>query len=1342
MRSFGLLRTNVGLTTNIKITIDSDYNLSLDSIESNEQLSDSKYKRVKFSKSNFYDELIPYFFKEVPSEIAFDIKYDNDIDTISSDFSNQYDEIYNCGARNISNNKEYIEEFEYFAPLYIKRNSLPKKFVIFRVDGPGIQLINSNNFSFEIVNKFKTVKIFDLTNKTRLGQWLETNFTLNNSFPDAPLEFDFRNLEFSKWNGIDYQTGGYSSKSIFLNDYLDEEKEIFELERFVFDSYKRNKIVFPNIVNLNFLFDDEPATPDEKRKWSINRYFGFYLDDLELITTLSPYITPFLKDDVVILDGNVIYSPTNEDPFVEGFSFERPFYVEYNGNYYTVEQFEEEGEPTLVQITTGNVVNEVPQSPINIKYRIISDIDLSNKQSELNQNFGYIKDNILYNYDNTELEIDDFDLSDVWIIEIDGIHHNLIKDGTSIKVNSDYSFTFNQNDYTYKNAGLEQKISFVVDFNNPPKYFNIYRCKFTDIKDFDTRIVDTEYSKFEYEKLNDITTTEETKMYVEDLTDDQFPRRFEDYIFNDEVENIPTSSEYTANHETFKIENGDLSPIWRKNSIYCRWAFQNSTSGNDYPYLLNNSLIFEDYNRSVNPFDPDLKRIERNLDYFYTINSSTSSYEHHTLHIEKQDNDYNIDNSFQFELEKYLNLATYSVGTVSATYSYDYFSQFFEQNQLFLSGKKKVNVKKYSEFNKGDNSIPNQTLFRGIKFSIYDLDSINISEDGSQVEKVNLRNSNTFEDYKFSILLSDNNVSIDNNGNLINSNNSMSWRIINNWEMDKTYATNSIVLFDGILYESIAETIITSPIVNNNGKKVKSTPYNSSDWVFTSPLPSLSTVANPIFWSPNYFYLDNDLVYNNGEYYYHTSAGTDDFWNPNNSTIGASGYNLGDVVLYKGIYYMSLTSSNILPPDYKRPLITRINNTISASSATIFKYWTATQSSSPKWNKVPLWSANSSYNQNQLIIHNDIVYLSSSTTSSSDVPGVSTLWQRTYSLLPDTNFNYQPNNQQTGNPIIEMNDEFYMIESNVNSSTLDNGIVIYINKKWKNILININVSDNTLSNLTNTDRDNLYENIYKKLSAFNFIQAVNDISNKYDFTDYITYVVIGDDNSIKRYNLSNNITELPHIIQCELPDEFEVKINSLTKKAIMRPEKLKSSFSLVNNRLVNISQLNWYNGSNIASDIKQNEFEPTVFKNFHGNKNIKSDIIYRFSGYYMPLFYDIELFNKDIERTLIGNYKFDTTLTNFGIIRERKFRKINRTESILKLSNDLDFKSIYPMLDEFGLTYDNSFIFTSTWDLNYHLESYKPKSGKVIIELPTITSQVSSTYGQPISVQSQNNQTL
>jgi hypothetical protein len=1321
MRSFSLLRTNVGLTTNIKITIDSNYNLSLDSIESNERLSDTKLKRVKFNKNNFWDELVPYFFKNIPSETAFDIKYDNDIDTMSTDFSVQYDEIYQYGSRNISNNKEYSEEFEYFAPLYIKYNNLPKNFIIFRIDGPGLGVVNRKNFKSEILNKLKTVKIFDLSNKTNIGEWFDLNFTNNVNFPNTPLEIDFRNLEFSKWNGIDFKTGGYTSKSLFLNDFFSEEKEIYEFEKFIFDNYKNSNIVFPNILNLSFLFDDEPSTPEDKRKWSINRYCGFYLDNLEKVTTISPYITPFLRDDIEILEGNILNSPTNSDPFVEGWSTKFPIYIEYKGEYYPVEEIEEQGNIELVRVQNGEVINETPMRVINKKYKIISDLDLTGKQSEINQNFGYIKDGTIFDYQNNPFIIDNFDSADVWLIEIDGIYHNIIKDeDDKINIVSDYSFIFSQNDFVYKVGGVETKILTIVDFNNPPKVFNIYRCNFTDVKDFDTKLIDTNYSRFEYEKLGELTTTEESKMYMLELNDSEIPKRFDDYIINGEVVNIPVSSEYTANHETFKIESGDLSPIWRKNSNYCRWVYQNSLSANDYPYLLNNSLIFEDYNRTVNPFDSEINRPERNLDYFYSINSSTVSYQYHSLHVQKVDNFGNLDTNFRFDISKYLNISTYSIGTSSATYSFDYFSQLFEQNQLFESGNLKLNTKKYSIFNKGDNSIPNQTLFRGIKFSIYDVDSLILS-DSSTIENINLKNSNSFEDFKFSILLSD------------NSPNDMNWYIIENWQMDKIYTTGSIVIFDDILYQSQTETITELPIILNNNNKVKTAPYNSSDWIPYSNL-------NNIFWEPNNSYVTYSLVYNNNEYYNLINMlGSDDFWNPTRVSIGATGYGLGETVLFKGQYYTSLTSSNIYPPDYNRPEVTRVNNLVSDQSASYQNYWELTQTNSPIWEQVPLWSENSMYMIDQLVVYNDIVWgVTNSNTTSDDVPGISNKWIRKWSLIPDSDYIYQP----TDNPIIEMNNEFYMILQNVNNSTLENGIIIYINKKWKNVLINISISDNTLPNISESDRDSLYKTIYKKLSAFNFIQSINDISNKYQFIDYLKYVIIEEDGTISEYDLENNISNIPVIIICETPDEFGVKIDSLKKTPIVKPEKLKSYKNLNGGRILNNLELNYYNNSSIGYSIENNEEEPKVFENYHGNKNFKEDIIYRFSGTYMPLFYDIELFKKDMERQEFGNYKFDDTLINFGIIKERKIRKINRKSSILKLADVSDFKSIYPMLDEFGLTYDDEFIFKSTWDFNYHIESYKPNSEKVIIEEPIITTNESDSYGQPQIIQSQNNNQL
>jgi hypothetical protein len=74
-------------------------------------------------------------------------------------------------------------------------------------------------------------------------------------------------------------------------------------------------------------------------------------------------------------------------------------------------------------------------------------------------------------------------------------------------------------------------------------------------------------------------------------------------------------------------------------------------------------------------------------------------------------------------------------------------------------------------------------------------------------------------------------------------------------------------------------------------------------------------------------------------------------------------------------------------------------------------------------------------------------------------------------------------------------------------------------------------------------------------------------------------------------------------------------------------------------------------------------------------------------------------------KPLYGNYKFDTDLTDFGLMLERRVRKVNRKGSVLKLQTN----SIYPMLDEFGYTFMDFFIFRSTWDQGYHFETVVPE---------------------------------
>ena len=1245
MKSFGILRTNVGLTTNVKVVVDGQYGLSLDSIDSAAELSASKYKKMSFNKENYYDELVPKFWGGLPAEIAYHIKYDDDSTSMTDNFASQYDEIYQYGARNIVNNKNYSEEFEYFAPLYAVRNKLPKNFIIFRVDGAGMIGLNRFNIRNEVFRNFKTVKVFDLSQKTALGEWLDKSINKNEFFPETPFNMSFTRLDFSNWNGIDYTTGGYISRSLFLEDVVEEEKEIFEMEKFVFDGYLKNKVIFPNILNFSFLFDDTPANSDALRKWSINRYYGFYLEDMERISTISPYITPFLKAGVTVNAGNILYS-ADGDPFEEGWSDAYPFYVEYSGEYYKVEKFTETLKKSVKPVSSGkssvsqtataqledigasistNVVSDSVTETISTRWRIISDIDLTGKESSLNKNFGQIdSDNFLRGYDQSYLEIDGFDMCDAWLIEIDGVYHNLVKKDEGIKICTDYSFKFYENYYEYwiykSDTSYTKSVSFVVDQSNEPKKFSIYRLKFADIKDFDDRIVDTEYSKFEYEKSEELTETEEPKLYLTNLNSSVYPKELDDFRFKDKVVNIPVSSEYTANHETFKIYDNELSKIWRKNPVYCRWAYENSLSANDYPYPLNNSLKFGEYNRTTNTAIADPSRKERNLDYFYTVNSSTFSYLHHTLHVESNGVD-GIDVDFGFDFEKYLGTSTFTDGANIATYSVDYFSYFFDRKTSFLSNEIKRNVKKYSLFAEGDTNTPNVSLFRGIKFLIYDVESIKKNNSG-QIEKINLKTSNAFDDYKLSVLLT-------------GEDNGMVWQVVDKWEMDKKYEKGRIVSHDDILYIANKETVTNAPIFNYlssvSTKFVKSAPHAQSTYIQTDGYWGVTDTNNlpisydwefytddsSIMWNPVRAYSVGEIVYNHGDYYILANADSSfaDFWNPVRAYHrGSDGipYNENSFVIFNGEYYISSVDDNIYAPDNS-------------------KYWTKISAGQvgSKWTPVNMWNPGISYAANSYAIHNHIAYKSGARAiPAGDEPGKpNSLWQRIYGIEQETDFVYQPNS----NPLIKMNNTLYLIKSNPSNSTLENGINIYINKKWKNILINISVNDNTISNISGTDRDSLYTSVNRKLTANNFIEAINNISSKQDFTDYVSYVVV-DESGQRRYSYSgtgtSDIENLPHILFAERPEPIYVKVNSLDAKPV-NISALKPSRVLSNGSISHSAELNYFNNTHIGTEIESNNDTPLVISNYNGVTNITSDTLYRFGGSYIPLFQDIDLFKRD-----------------------------------------------------------------------------------------------------------------
>jgi hypothetical protein len=288
--SFGLIRTNPKLTTNVKLVVDSKYNMYLESFDANSELSKSKYKANRVSNQSSYEYDLSKFYRygETPSEITHDVYRKFSDLNIKADYSEQFEFQYNYGATSI-NSKEYDEEFGILAPIWLE-NIIPDYFIIFRIDDPvSIKNLNieneninfniisdPNNFKNLILDKSTVIKTFNLSENTEIGKYIR-KYKRNDRFPRAPFLLSTQREEDSKWCGIDIKNGGFVQKSEFAyGKIFGTDNTIIEDDFYITSGFERNYLALPNIINLQFLFDDTDVSD-----FSINRYFGLYVNTIK-----------------------------------------------------------------------------------------------------------------------------------------------------------------------------------------------------------------------------------------------------------------------------------------------------------------------------------------------------------------------------------------------------------------------------------------------------------------------------------------------------------------------------------------------------------------------------------------------------------------------------------------------------------------------------------------------------------------------------------------------------------------------------------------------------------------------------------------------------------------------------------------------------------------------------------------------------------------------------------------------------------------------------------------------------------------------------------------------------
>lgn len=356
MKNKQIDKTNVRLTGNIKLVLDSEGGLFLESINSNDWLSSSLFKGFKYNKNLEYNTNLRNFINQT---VGISSLYDV-VDTTrlkhTNDLYKQHHYLYSSGI--YSEESQLINEnFRAFAPINIEEKSnLPEYFIVLKTSDKDATDINT------ILEKGSIVQVFDLK---------EINERIFSKIEDSYIISDLENINVC---GYDIETGIHIIKSeSTLKQLTKNDQTIEETNNWLTNVYKRNGMLYTNIINMEFAFTDENV--DGK----FVKYSGFYisLNEYQKIkNTLS-----------IVKTKDTLRNITT--PLVLNKYFNRTFSIvgdSFGRNQQSVIEFE-------------LLINPEVSTLIQVLYNDIPDFSMLVSQEMINKNISITRRNII-NYIN------------------------------------------------------------------------------------------------------------------------------------------------------------------------------------------------------------------------------------------------------------------------------------------------------------------------------------------------------------------------------------------------------------------------------------------------------------------------------------------------------------------------------------------------------------------------------------------------------------------------------------------------------------------------------------------------------------------------------------------------------------------------------------------------------------------------------------------------------------------------------------------------------------------------------------------------------------------------------
>ena len=319
--SYSILRVNPKLTGNVKVVVDSESNMYLDTFKVSLGLSQNKYRHIPINPSEYYGRTLMSKMRSIPTDDFYKIEDTcYDLFATANDLDDQYYDKYNYGVRT-NTDKMYSENYSLLAPLCI-RKVLPDFFLIFKINDYE-SLFNDNieitdRTGFINFDKCDLVKSFDFREGTNLGTYIRNILNNNKNFVgDVYTCSDYDH--FNIFNGISVESGVVSN----IYEETSQERSInnqVSMNDWYTLGFQRNHIVSKDIINFEFMFDDT-----SEKLFSLPTYFGLYVrlnGEDETFTCID------INSDKAIFDSSIHgldFDPKSYPTIIYGLSTDKDF---------------------------------------------------------------------------------------------------------------------------------------------------------------------------------------------------------------------------------------------------------------------------------------------------------------------------------------------------------------------------------------------------------------------------------------------------------------------------------------------------------------------------------------------------------------------------------------------------------------------------------------------------------------------------------------------------------------------------------------------------------------------------------------------------------------------------------------------------------------------------------------------------------------------------------------------------------------------------------------------------------------------------------------------------------